>query len=66
MYLIYAYAVASPMTSTLQQEKEKVEESPIQQQQQQEKVVGEHWQLNGLSISIHMYVQYGSYCVKGI
>ena len=30
------------MTSTLQQEKEKVEESPIQQQQQQEKVVGEH------------------------
>ena len=61
MYLIYAYAVASPMTSTLQQEKEKVEESPIQQQQQQqqEKVVGEHWLLHGLSISIHMYVQYG-------
>ena len=54
------------MTSTLQQEKEKVEESPIQQQQQQEKVVGEHWLLHGLSISIHMYIQYGRYCVGGV
>ena len=49
MYLIYT--VVSPMTSTLQQEKEKVEESPIQQQQQQqqEKAVGEHCWLHGLN-----------------